>query len=130
MITGLYAALLALLFIVLSVAVIKKRRQFQVALGTGGHSAIERAIRVHANFAEYTPMALILLFLAESNGLAAPWLHVLGCMLLVGRLSHAYGVSKTVEPLQFRVLGMVLTFSVIALSAVAILVLQLVRTVY
>lgn len=130
MITGLYAALLALLFVVLSVAVIKRRRQFQVALGTGGHSAIERATRVHANFAEYTPMALLLLFLAETNGLAPAWLHLLGGMLVIGRLSHAYGVSKTIEPLKYRVFGMVLTFSVIVLSALAILGLLLVRTFY
>ncbi|GHG60145.1 glutathione S-transferase [Alishewanella longhuensis] len=130
MITGIYAALLALLFIILSLAVITKRRQLQVALGSGGHSALERAIRVHANFAEYTPIALILLFLAETNGLAAPWLHVLGSMLVLGRLSHAYGVSQTKEPLQFRVWGMLLTFGVLTLSALAILVLVLVRSVY
>lgn len=127
MITAVYAALLAVLFVVLSVAVIRQRRRLQVALGSGGHSALQRAIRVQANFAEYTPFALLLLFLAEYSGLAGFWLHLLGALLVLGRLSHAYGVSQDPEPLKFRVIGMALTFSVLLLSALAILVLYVSR---
>ena len=54
-----YAALLALLFIALSIRTIRARRAHKVAIGTGGHAAVERAMRVHANFAEYVPLALL-----------------------------------------------------------------------
>lgn len=127
MITALYAALLGLMFIALSIKVIAKRRQFQVGIGSKGEMALERAIRVHANFAEYVPFALLLMFLAEHSGLAAIYLHILGIALLLGRLSHAWGVRQLKEPFKFRVFGMVLTFSVIALSALTIMVLYFVR---
>ena len=123
MTTALYAALLALMFVVLSIKVIGKRRQFQIGIGTNGEALLERAVRVHANFAEYVPLALVLMFLAEYSGLAPLYLHILGLTLLLGRLSHAYGVQQLKEPLKFRVFGMLLTFSVLLLSAIAILLL-------
>ncbi|GAB57794.1 MAPEG family protein [Rheinheimera nanhaiensis] len=125
MTTALYAALLALMFVVLSIKVIGKRRQFQVGIGTNGEALLERAVRVHANFAEYVPLALVLMFLAEYSGLEPLYLHILGLTLLLGRLSHAYGVQQLKEPLKFRVFGMLLTFSVLLLSAIAILLLYL-----
>lgn len=125
MTTALYAALLALMFVVLSIKVIGKRRQFKVGIGTNGEALLERAVRVHANFAEYVPLALVLMFLAEYSGLAPLYLHILGLTLLLGRLSHAYGVQQLKEPLKFRVFGMLLTFSVLLLSAIAILLLYL-----
>lgn len=127
MTTALYAAILGLFFLLLSVNVVAKRRRFQVGIGSKGELSLERAIRVHANFAEYVPFALLLMFLAEYSGLAAIYLHILGITLLVGRLSHAWGVRQLKEPFKFRVFGMVLTFSVIALSALAIIVLYFVR---
>ena len=120
MTTALYAGILAILFIVLSIRVISRRNQYQVAIGSDGQILLERAIRVQANFAEYVPFAL---FLAEYSGLAAVYLHILGVALLVGRLSHAYGVSQQQEPLKFRVFGMILTFTVLLLAALAIFML-------
>ena len=128
MTTALYAALLGLMFVVLSIKVIKQRRRYQVGIGSKGELALERAIRVHGNFAEYVPFALLLMFLAEYSGLAPLYLHVLGMVLILGRLSHAFGVQQIKEPLKFRVFGMLLTFAVLLLSAVAILVLLLLKT--
>ncbi|MGP9799583.1 MAPEG family protein [Rheinheimera sp. NSM] len=123
MITALYAALLGLMFIALSIKVIAKRRQFQVGIGSKGEMALERAIRVHGNFAEYVPFALLLLFLAEYSGLAPLYLHILGITLLLGRLSHAWGVRQLKEPLKFRMFGTLVTFGVMLLSALAIIAL-------
>lgn len=128
MTTAFYAGLLAILFIVLSFRVIAKRNQYKVAIGSDGQALLERAIRVHANFAEYVPFALLLMFLAEYSGLAAVYLHVSGIALLVGRLSHAYGVSQQQEPLKFRVFGMILTMLVILAAAVASMVLYALRS--
>jgi uncharacterized protein len=127
MITALYAALLGLMFIALSIKVIAKRRQFQVGIGSKGEMALERAIRVHGNFAEYVPFALLLMFLAEYSGLAPLYLHILGVTLLLARLSHAWGVRQMKEPLKFRMFGTLLTFGVMLLSALAILVLYFLR---
>jgi uncharacterized membrane protein YecN with MAPEG domain len=52
MTTALYAALLALFYIVMSFKVVGKRRKYQVGIGSNGEMELERAIRVHGNFAE------------------------------------------------------------------------------
>lgn len=117
----LYAALLALFFIFLSARTIGVRRKVQVTLGPGDNPEMLRAMRVHANFAEYVPLALILIYLVEAQGTAAWLVHALGAALLLGRCLHAYGVSQVQETFAFRVSGMVLTFTVLGVSAGLIL---------
>jgi len=67
-ITPLYAALLALVFLVLSFRVIFVRRGERISLGDGENPALRARVRVHANFAEYTPLALLLMLMAELLG--------------------------------------------------------------
>jgi len=112
-----YAALLTLLFVFLSIRTIKARRRAQVGLGTGDHPDLSRAVRVHANFSEYAPLGLLLIYLVEIQSAASWFVHLLGMLLLVGRLLHAYGVSQSRENFKFRVSGMVMTFSSLLLSA-------------
>lgn len=120
--TPLWAALLALLYIVLAVQVIRGRYRTRTALGSGGDPALERAIRAHANFAEYVPLILILLLLLELQG-AWPWLvHLLGLLLLVGRASHAFGISSTEEVLIRRQIGTVSTLTALGAAALGNLV--------
>ena len=121
--TALYAALLGLLFLVLSVRVIRARYAAQVAIGDGGDERLRRAIRVHGNFAEYTPLALLLITLFELGGGTVWLVHALGVALLLGRGIHAWGVSRTPETLRFRTAGMALTFAVIGVASVALLIL-------
>lgn len=122
MVTAVYAAALALLFFALSLAVIRQRRAAQVALGDAGNVGLQRAIRVHGNFAEYAPMGILLVLLVE---LQTGWLwavHLLGLALLSGRLLHAYGVSQRRENFRFRVAGMMLTFGTLVLASILLLV--------
>ncbi len=121
-IVPLYAALLALLFVTLSVRTLRMRRRLQVAVGDGGSTEMLRAMRAHSNFAEYVPLALLLFFLAEQGGAGAVYLHGLCLSLLLGRLLHAYGVSQVDERYQFRVIGMVLTLTPLTAAAVGLLV--------
>ncbi len=116
-ITALYAAILTPLFIFLSLRVIRTRRGARVAIGDGGNPELMRAMRVHANFAEYVPLALVLMALAESVQTPAIALHVLGIALVIGRCIHAYGVSQASETINIRVVGMVTTFTVLGLLA-------------
>ncbi|WP_115717253.1 MAPEG family protein [Gallaecimonas mangrovi] len=119
-VTPLYAALLAILYLVLSVRTIKARRRGQVALGDGGNSLLQKAIRVHGNFAEYVPLGLLLMGFTEMLWGPATLLHLPGLLLLAGRIFHAYGVGQLREPLQYRILGMVMTFSAFLVCIVAI----------
>lgn len=118
-VTALYAGLLALLFVYLAVRVIQLRREGRVAVGDGGNALLLRRMRVHANFAEYVPLALILMALAESLNTWTWLLHIFGVALLAGRISHAYGVSQLRETYIFRTIGMVATFAVILTAALA-----------
>lgn len=111
--TILYAAALATLFVVLSVRTLLLRRTLGIGLGDGGDERMLRAVRAHANFAEYTPLALLLLFMLELQGATSGWVHGLGLCLLLGRLSHAFGVSRAPENYLFRVFGMAMTFTTI-----------------
>lgn len=121
-VTALYALPLCVLYVVLSYRVIGIRKRLRVGLGDGGDSSLNRAIRVHGNFSEYVPLALIVIALVEING-AWPWLvHILGLLLLAGRCAHAWGVSQPVENFRFRVFGMLSTFAVmVGGAAVALL---------
>jgi uncharacterized membrane protein YecN with MAPEG domain len=89
----LYAGLLGLLLIALSVQVVRARRRFRVGLGTGTEDGLHQAVRVQANFTEYVPYAVLLLVLAEITGLPAAAVHGAGVLLVVSRVLHAVGLS-------------------------------------
>ena len=78
-----YAALLALLFVYLSWRTIGTRRRLQIALGDKDHPEMQRAVRVHANFAEYVPLGLILLHLVEARTPPMWLMHAL-CLFVAG----------------------------------------------
>lgn len=124
-ITAFYAALLALFFVFLSFRVMGWRRLKSVELGHGEDSQLLRRMRVHANFAEYVPFTLLLMAMAESMTAPRPLIHVAGLILIAGRLIHAYGLSQSPHILRFRVGGMILTFTALALSAIICLSLSL-----
>ena len=121
-VTALYAALLALLYLRLSFAVIRHRRRSQIAIGTKGDVHLERAARVQANFSEYTPIVLLLIYFIEATGYPGWAVHSCGLVLLAARAVHAHGLAQEREDLRFRVTGMVGTFLVLLVSAALLLV--------
>ena len=110
-ITPLYASVLAILFVALSVRTLRMRHRLKIAVGDAGNQALLRAIRVHSNFAEYVPLSLLLISFVEMSAASALLVHFLGLCLLVGRAVHAYGVSQLNETYAFRVAGMAMTFT-------------------
>jgi uncharacterized membrane protein YecN with MAPEG domain len=116
-----YAAVLAFIYIFLSARVIQARRVAKVAIGTRGNVHLERKMRVHANFAEYVPFALLLITFIEMQGRPAWLIHLLCIALVAGRVVHAYGVSQEQENFRLRMVGMATTFTI--LSAMALLLL-------
>jgi uncharacterized membrane protein YecN with MAPEG domain len=92
-VTPLYAGLLAALFLVLSLRVIIYRRRNKVPYGGDGKLRFTGMIRAQANCAEYAPIGLILLLVAELNGVGLGWLHLVGLTLTAGRVMHGVGLS-------------------------------------
>ena len=107
--TGLYAALLALLYGALALRVVRLRMVLKQPLGDGGHAVLQRAVRAHGHFAEYVPLVLLLLLLLEMARLPAALLHGYGLLLLASRVAHAIGVSRAPEHLGWRLAAMVIT---------------------
>ena len=122
MTTPLYAAIIGLVFVVLSVRTLLLRRRLGIAIGTGEDPELTRAMRVHSNFAEYVPLALILFYFLEVETDAGLWIHVLCVSLIVGRLLHAYGVSQVEENYRFRMAGMILTLGSIISASTRLIV--------
>ncbi|MDA0117559.1 MAPEG family protein [Vibrio sp. T11.5] len=120
MITALYASVLAMLMIWLSIEVIKQRRSAKVAYADGGVNALQVARSAQGNAMDYIPITLFLMAMFEYNG-ASPWMiHIAGAVFVIGRLLHAKAVLA--EKLKGRITGMKLTF----LTMVALIVLNLV----
>jgi uncharacterized membrane protein YecN with MAPEG domain len=117
-ITALYAGLLGLLYLLLCGFVVKQRRRAKVGLGTGGDTALERAVRVHGNFAEYAPIFLVLMLVAELGGGASGLLHGLGIAFVLARLGHAFGLGRSSGTSQGRFLGTLVTWVAIFVLAI------------
>ncbi len=115
-----YAALFAVLFVLLSARVIRTRAAEQIGLGIGRHRLLERRVRVHANFAEYVPFTLLLLAMAEIRGAPEYALHLLCLGLVVGRVAHAWGVASEPEVPRSRVVGMACTLTALVGGALLI----------
>ena len=109
--TPLYAALLVPLYLVLAVRVIIYRRRNRVAYGDKAYPPFQAMIRAHGNFAEYVPFTLVLMALAEINGIPGPWVHLTGFVLLSGRFMHGLGMAFRPKQFSWRVWGMWLTFA-------------------
>jgi len=120
-IVPIYGALLAFVFLWLSARVIRVRGAERVAIGAGASKTLERAIRVHANFAEYAPLALLLILIAELQAAPAALVHGLCLALLLGRGLHAFGMSQEKEDFRVRASCMVLTFAALAGAALTLL---------
>ncbi|WP_194755299.1 MAPEG family protein [Aliidiomarina indica] len=116
-ITSLFAGLLTLLLIVLSVRIIQLRWRHRVGIGLGESKDLEVAVRIHGNFVEYVPLALILLALIEFTGANAMLLYGLGGLLFVARINHAIGLTRSIGPTIYRTIGVLGTFVMLLVSA-------------
>ena len=124
--TAVYAALLAILYVVLAARVVARRGSTNVMEGSNGDDVLEKRVRSHANFGEYVPLALILIALLEGGGGNHVLVQVLLLVLLVARLLHPFGIVAPLNsPQQYicRGGGIGGTLLVIAVAAVALLVL-------
>jgi uncharacterized protein len=117
-ITALYAGLLGLLYIALGGFVVAQRRRARIGLGTGSDPALERRVRVHGNFAEYAPLFLVLLLVAELAGAASVLLHLLGAAFLLARIGHAFGLGRSSGTTAGRFFGTLVTWVAIVVVAV------------
>src|SRR5690349_24295535 len=92
---ALWAGLHLILLLVLAVLVTRQRRRHRVEAGDGGVPALNQAIRAFGNATEYIPAALVGLGLLALVGAPPLLIHPIGATLFVGRLLHAFGLSRS-----------------------------------
>ena len=93
----LYAGLLGLIYVPLGIRIALMRKKFRVGIGDGGNPDLARAIRVHGNFMEYVPLALV---------------------LLGARLLHIFGLGSSIGVTIGRTAGMTLTWAMILVTSI------------
>ena len=113
-ITAIAASILALIYTTLSFRVARARQKHKIGVGDGGEKTLTKAIRVHANFIEYVPLALILLMAYEINGGTAWVSMTVSAALIFARLLHILGLSQTLGVSRGRLWGSLLTWLIIA----------------
>lgn len=104
-VTAFYAAILTILVLVLATIVSSRRGSTGISILDGGDATLALWMRRHGNLVENAPLALILMGLAESNGLSATWLHAMGVALVVTRLVHIVGLDATNPRAPLRIVG-------------------------
>ena len=117
-----YAGILVLIYVILAFRVTRLRGMARVGIGSGGDPRLERAIRAHANCAEYAPLALLLLSFLEMHRYSSYLLHTLCIALILGRLVHAVNISRAQENGGIRVLAMTLTFAIMIIAAIILII--------
>ena len=116
-ITAFYAAILAVIVVALAINVTVHRVKLAVPLGDGGNPQMLRMIRVHANAAEYVPLACLLMLIYEIGGGWHPALHAAGIALIAGRVIQTWGMWSTEVAGLGRQSGQSLTWLTIAALA-------------
>src|SRR6185436_13685441 len=116
-VTPLYAGILTLWFVVLSIRVVNLRRR-GISFGDNGDVNVTRVVRAQANFAEYVPLALLMMGFLEASRASIYLLHALGIVLVLSRLLHGVALSFGLITRFGRVSGATLTFVVLAIEAI------------
>jgi uncharacterized membrane protein YecN with MAPEG domain len=121
-IVALYAALNALLVLGLAYNVGQNRaRADALKPGTLGDDATVRAIRAHGNATEYIPLTILLMLILSLLSTPTLLLHAFGAAFTVGRVLHAYGMTRETHPNAIRFTGNLLTGLVYLFGSIACL---------
>lgn len=121
-VTSLYAAILTIIYVLLSFNVVRNRWKFKVGIYSKGNLPLDLAIRAHGNFFEYVPFALILMGMIEMGGGNLRWLHITGQVLVASRLLHCFGLlARGAGASAPRFIGTTLTYVVLLGGAIWIL---------
>ncbi len=122
-VSAVIASAIAVLLLFLSYRVTTFRLKYKQGLGINEDRDFEVAVRSQANLVEYAPVALIVLAIAEINGVSATLIYWAGMTFVVARLLHAWGMYRGRGDTHVaRLLGVVLTWlSMLVMAVLAVL---------
>lgn len=112
-----FAALCAIALFLLTAWVGLARGAVGVLRGDGGDALLHKRIRVHGNFVENAPIAILAVAAAEMLNAPEPWLWAAVASFVAGRVLHyllydskARGLSMVLTQLPGAVLGIWILF--------------------
>ena len=110
-----------ILLLVMSVLVVRQRRNHGVVLGDNDIPALTQAVRTFGNATEYVPAGLIAIAVLAMAGAGAIVVHAVGLTLFVGRVAHAIGLSRHGGSSVLRSAGVIATWLAYILGGVALI---------
>ncbi|MET0375240.1 MAG: MAPEG family protein [Rhizorhabdus sp.] len=102
----------AIVNIWLALRIVTLRIKAKILIGDGGNALLIARTRAHINFAEYTPIVLILIGLIELARGTQGWLWAAGIIYILGRVLHPFGMDRQ-TPHPLRAVGILTTFIVL-----------------
>jgi uncharacterized membrane protein YecN with MAPEG domain len=121
-ITPIYAAMLGVILLVLSVRIVAVvRGKGEISYGDGGNRDFTTVVRGQGNFIEYVPLIVILIAFAEAGGTSSTMIHAMGGGLVLARILHPLGLSSQPGINPLRVSGTLLTWIVLATASVIVM---------
>lgn len=114
------AAACALINFWLAARILNIRMKQRIAHGDGGDSRLAARMRAHANFAEYTPIVLILIALIELAVGTNLWLWLAGGAYVVARILHPIGMDGWMPARQAGTVGTFTAMILLAIAALAV----------
>ena len=93
-ITLMYAGIFAIFALLLSFLAGSARGKSGISILFGDPVDIKLAekVRRHQNFLEYVPLFLIVFAALEANGVSPMFLYIVGDLMIVARIFHAFGL--------------------------------------
>jgi len=118
---ALWAGLIILLLLVLAVLVVRQRQRTGVMIGDGGVPELVRATRAFGNATEYAPAGIAALAILAVAGAGTLVVHGVGALLFLGRVLHAFGLSRNEGVSAGRFLGTVATWTALLVAGALLL---------
>lgn len=109
--TLIFAAAAALVNLWLSIRCGRVRASAKISHGDGGNPLLARRMRAQLNFAENTPVVLVLYLALELAGTDPLWLSIIAPVYILARIAHAIGMDAESDS-KARMAGVMLTMLV------------------
>lgn len=87
------AAAAALINLWLAMRIGQLRHRYEISVGDGGNEALARRMRAQLNFAENTPIVLVLIAGIEFAGAGDWWLPLIAMLYMLARIAHGVGMD-------------------------------------
>lgn len=100
---------------------VEKMTQQSIVTKNMEDGVLQRTIRAHGNFTEYVPLSLMFLIALEWMQALKGLLWMLGTLLTLARIAHAWGLIQTYGPSPGRAIGFFGTWLVYIVGSLACL---------